>query len=110
MKQIKLKVLGKPEQEDSIDYKELLKTIAELPNQEKDRNGRATPMYAKDVRENMRVLKALEESKDVLNLEDSDYNNLKKKVLKVPWAKSTKNVIQFLDDIENAEEKKEVLK
>ena len=106
MKQIKLKVLGKEGDKDFLDYKVLIKSIAETPGF--DSNGRNQGLTIDQVRKALRITKAIKSSKDTLTLEDADYNNLKKKSESFKWAIASENVALFMDDLEAAEDKKEV--
>lgn len=106
MKKIPLKVLGNPEDKttDPINYKALIKYIAERPKQ--DRNGRPEPMPISEVRESLRIVRALDKATKEVILEDADYKLLLKKAQSQAWAKATANVDEFMKDLENPEEQK----
>ena len=102
MKQIKLKILGTKEQKDFMDYKVIIKMIAESP--QFDRNGRNMGLNVAEVRKALRILKALNKASDMLILEDADYNILKKKAQDFKWSIASENIAQFMDDIDGAQE------
>ena len=56
-----------------------------------------------EMRKGIRVLDALDDHRcigsDVLELEDADWEHLKQKVEKLPWAMVDRRFIQFHDDI-----------
>lgn len=99
MKEIKLKILDTGEL-TQLDYKELIKSMIATPS-----NPRAG-LTLDEVRKGVRVLGVLENSKEVLTLEDADYNLLVKKLDTFKFGTAHKNIIEFADDIKEAKEVK----
>jgi|SRR5215472_12076833 len=82
-----------------VDYRNLVEQAIRLPL---DRNAGAS---IDEMRKGLRVLDALDAVKDgVLALEDADWEFLKTKVEKMPWAITDRRFVQFYDDIHDATE------
>ena len=80
-----------------IDYRTLVE--AALRNPLDRQTGATIP----EMRQSIRVLDALDRTEDeVLVLEDADWQHLKAKVEKMPWAMVDRRVLQFCDDIIDA--------
>ena len=104
MKTIQLKILSTDDPQEKIDYKEVVEMIAKSPNT--DTNGRPVGLSIDEVRKGVRLLKAVEAAKEELSLEDADYNYLLTKAKSFKWAKSSENIVQFMDDLQDAKEVK----
>jgi len=102
MKSIPMKILDPETKKDFLDYKEVIATIAGSANY--DRNGQVRGIDIFEVRKGVRILKAIEKASDVLLLEDEDYKHLINKAKSFPWAKSSENIVLFMDDLEGATE------
>ena len=107
MKRIYLKSLPDPRLSESdpsyennrVDYRSMIEQAVRVPL---DRQNGAT---IDEMRKGIRVLDALDASKDdVLSLEDADWQHLKDKVEKMPWAMVDRRFITFHDDIVGATE------
>jgi len=102
MKSIPMKTLDPEDKAEILDYREVLVTIAKSPDY--DRNGQVRGIDISLVRKGVRILKAIEKASDVLLLEDEDYKHLINKAKSFPWAKSSENIVLFMDDLEGATE------
>lgn len=89
---------GDPQWENNrVDYRNLIENAIRIPA---DRERGAT---IDEMRKGIRVLDALDKSHDnVLELEDADWQHLKEKVEKMPWAMVDRRFITFHDDITGA--------
>lgn len=105
MKRIALRTLpdprfpsGHPDYEANlVEYRSLIEQALRVPL---DRQAGAT---IDEMRKAIRVLDALDSAQDdVLTLEDADWETLKAKVEKMPWAMVDRRFIQFNDDIMDA--------
>jgi hypothetical protein len=87
-----------PEYEPNlVDYRSVIEQAIRVPL---DRQQGAT---IDEMRKGIRVLDALDKSRDqVLELEDADWDFLKQKVEKMPWAMVDRRFVQFHDDITQA--------
>ena len=82
-----------------LDYKEYLKTIVAMPNE--GQKG----LTIEEIRSSMRVLNAIEKvGGDVLDLEDQDYEYMKKKVNAARFGFASAEILQFIDDVTNVKE------
>lgn len=90
--------LGTPEYEaNRVDYRALVEQALRIPL------NRETGATIDEMRKSIRVLDALDASKDdVLSLEDADWEFLKQKVEKMPWAMVERRFVTFHDDIMQA--------
>jgi hypothetical protein len=80
-----------------VDYRSVIEQAIRIPL---DRQAGAT---IDEMRKGIRVLDALDAShSDVLELEDADWEFLKTKVEKMPWAVVDRRFVQFHDDITGA--------
>jgi len=79
-----------------VDYRNLIEQAIRIPL---DRANGAT---IDEMRRGIRVLDALDKSADVLELEDADWEFLKTKVEKMPWAMTDRRFVRFYDDIMGA--------
>lgn len=80
-----------------LDYRALIDQAIRIPL---DRQNGAT---IDEMRRGIRVLDALDGAQGgVLELEDADWQHLKEKVEKMPWAMVDRRFIQFHDDITGA--------
>lgn len=102
MKRIYLKSLPDPKLSESdpgyeanrVDYRSMIEQAVRVPL---DRQNGAS---IDEMRKGIRVLDALDSSKDdVLTLEDADWEHLKAKVEKMPWAMVDRRFITFHDDV-----------
>jgi len=81
-----------------VSYRQLVETAVRIPL---DRQAGAT---IDEMRKGIRVLDALDQAQGVLELEDADWEFLKQKIEKMPWAMVDRRFIQFYDDIMSATE------
>lgn len=101
MKRIALLSIPDPrfptEEANRVDYRSLVEQAVRVPL---DRQNGAT---IDEMRRGIRLLDALDASRnDVLELEDADWEHLKLKVEKMPWAMVDRRFVQFHDDIMDA--------
>lgn len=87
--------VGDPNYEmNRVDYRSMVEQAIRVPL---DRQGGAT---IDEMRKGIRVLDALDSSlMDVLQLEDADWEFLKTKVERMPWAQVDRRFVQFYDDV-----------
>jgi len=91
--------LGDPAYEaNRVDYRLIIDQSLRVPL---DRQTGAT---IDEMRKAIRVLDALDKSQDVLELEDADWEFLKSKVERMPWAVVDRRFVQFYDDVTGATE------
>lgn len=77
-----------------VDYRATIEQAIRIPL---DRQSGAT---IDEMRKGIRILDALEAARDdILELEDADWQHLKDKVERMPWAMVDRRFIQFHDDI-----------
>jgi len=77
-----------------LDYKDYIKTIVSMPYE--GQKG----LTIDEIRSSMRVLQALEKaSGDVLDLEDQDFDYMKKKVNAARFNFASAEILQFIDDV-----------
>ena len=82
-----------------VDYRTIIEQCVRVPL------NRETGATIDEMRKGIRLLDALDRSKqDVLELEDADWDFLKQKVDKMPWAGTDRRFVQFYDDITGATE------
>ena len=80
-----------------VDYRNLIEGAVRVPL---DRQMGAT---IEEMRKGVRILDALDQARDdVLALEDADWEFLKQKVDKLPWAGTDRRFVQFYDDVMGA--------
>jgi hypothetical protein len=80
-----------------IDYASLVEQVLRVPL---DRQGGAS---IEEMRRSIRVLDALDgRIGNVLELEDADWEHLKTKVERMPWAMIDRRLVQFYDDVVGA--------
>lgn len=105
MKRIALLSLPDPRLEPSdpnweaqrVDYRLIIEQAVRVPL---DRQNGAT---IDEMRKGIRVLDALDASHDdMLELEDADWEFLKSKVEKMPWAQVDRRFVKFHDDVMQA--------
>jgi len=100
MKRISLLSLKDPAAPDdpghTVDYRNLIDQAMKIPL---DRQGGAT---IDEMRRSIRVLDALDAANGTLELEDADYELLKRKVEGLPWAVIDRRFVQFYDDVTGA--------
>lgn len=94
---------GDPGYENNrVDYRSMIEQAIRVPL---DRQNGAT---IDEMRKGIRVLDALDHTTwssadgDILELEDADWEHLKAKVEKMPWAMVDRRFIEFHDDIVGA--------
>jgi len=92
--------LGSDEYEaNRVDYRNVIESAVRIPL---DRQNGAT---VDEMRKGIRILDALDASiGDVIQLEDADWEFLKQKMDKFPWAGTDRRFIRVYDDIVNATE------
>ena len=92
--------LGDPNYEiNRVDYAAVIEQAVRIPF---DRQTGAT---IDEMRKGIRVLDALDARVgDTMQLEDADWEYLKQKVERMPWAVVDRRFIQFYDDVMNATE------
>ena len=82
-----------------VEYRLLVEAAARMP---------LDPQKGADIaemRKGIRILDALDQARDdVLALEDADWEFLKTKVDKMPWAGTDRRFVRFYDDIMQATE------
>ena len=81
-----------------LGYRQLVESAVRVPL---DRQAGAS---IDEMRKGIRVLDALDRAQEVLELEDADWDFLKQKVERMPWAMTDRRFIQFYDDIVQATE------
>jgi len=57
-----------------------------------------------ELRRGIRVLDALDKARDILELEDADWEHLKAKTLAMQWAFVDRRIVAFIDDVIGAQE------
>lgn len=88
---------AQPEYEaNRVDYRLLIETVVRTPI---DRQSGAT---IDEMRKGIRILDALDRASTVLELEDADWEHLKTKVERMPWAMIDRRLVQFYDDVNEA--------
>lgn len=107
MKRIKLLSLPDPRltpgdplwEPNRVDYRDIIENAIRFPL---DRQTGAT---VDEMRKGIRILDALDRAQgDVLELEDADWDFLKQKVEKFPWAGTDRRFLRFYDDVTGATE------
>ena len=104
MKKIVLITLPDPRYEPSdplyainlIDYRVVIEQAVRVPL---DRQNGAT---IDEMRRGIRILDALDRANGQLELEDADWDFLKQKVERMPWAQVDRRFVQFYDDVMQA--------
>lgn len=77
--------------EEKIDYKFLIDICVKEQKQE--------GFTLEDMRKRFKILDVLEESKEEIKLEDSDFETLKEIINKKRWLVLERDVLKFIDDI-----------
>lgn len=95
MKRIALRTLTDPKDPSSvIEYRAVIAQCLKVPL---DKQSGAN---IDEMRKCIRVLDALDSAQgDVLELEDADWEILKKKVTSMPWAVVDRRIVMFHDDV-----------
>jgi hypothetical protein len=104
MKRILLKSLPDPRfpvgtaeyEANRVDYRMVIEQAVRVPLD------RQTGASIDEMRRGIRVLDALDSADDVLTLEDADWDFLKSKVERMPWAMVDRRFIEFHDDVMDA--------
>jgi hypothetical protein len=98
MKSIVLKSLPDPRfpTDTAVEYRECIEQAIRIPF---DRQNGAS---IDEMRKGIRVLDALDSANGAIELEDADYEFLKQKVERMPWARIDKRFLQFYDDVMQA--------
>lgn len=104
MKHIPLRTLPDPRFEpddpqydaNQVDYREVIEQAIRVPL---DRQAGAS---IDEMRKGMRVLDALDSANGELVLEDADWEHLKLKVERMPWAMVDRRFVTFYDDVMQA--------
>lgn len=98
MKHIELlELAGEPESGNVLlSYRTIIDQAIRIPL---DRQNGAT---IDEMRKGIRVLDALDRANGTLELEDADWDFLKQKVEKMPWASVDRRFVQFYDDVMQA--------
>lgn len=82
----------------SFEYAEAIRTVIRQPlDQQRGVN-------IDEMRRGIRILDKLDESTDMLKLEDADYDHLKQKVEAMSWGMVDRNLMDFIDAVLNASE------
>lgn len=87
-----------------VDYRDIIENAVRIPL---DRQAGAT---VDEMRKGIRILDALDRvtwssaDGDILELEDADWEFLKSKVEKFPWAGTDRRFVRFYDDVMSATE------
>lgn len=87
---------GEPPNTVPISYRTIVEQAVRIPL---DRQNGAT---IDEMRKGIRVLDALDRANGSLELEDADWEFLKTKVEKMPWAAVDRRFVQFYDDVMQA--------
>jgi hypothetical protein len=95
VKRIPLRALADPEGQ-VIEYRAVIEQCLRVPL---DRQAGAT---IDEMRKAIRILDALEAATVTLQLEDADWEFLKRKVDAMPWAVVDRRIVRFHDDVFNA--------
>lgn len=110
MKRIRLLSLADPRfpfgtelyEQNRVDYRAIIEQAIRVPL---DRQQGAS---IEEMRKGIRILDALDrtifpsEREEILELEDADWEHLKLKVEKMPWAMVDRRFVQFSDDVTQA--------
>lgn len=83
---------------DPLSYDEVIRTVIRQPL-EKDKG-----VSIDEMRKGIRIFDKLDSSKDVLELEDADYDHLKAKLEAMTWGMVDRNLLDFIDTVLNASE------
>jgi hypothetical protein len=95
MKKIPLRTLPDPRLGDIV-YQDVLRDVVRKPLD--SQRGASI----EEMRQSLRVLDALETSNGTLELEDSDYEHLKTKLLAMQWNVVDRRLVQLVDDVTSA--------
>lgn len=79
-----------------VDYRVVIEQAVRVPF---DRQNGAT---IDEMRKGIRVLDALDSANGTLELEDADWEFLKQKVERMPWAAVDRRFVKFYDDVVQA--------
>lgn len=97
MHRLQLKTLNDPSsQVPVVEYRDMLKTVASRP---------ADPQRGADIaemRQSIRLLDALDRADGTLELEDADYDVLKRKLETFTWGVVDRRIVQLMDDVSGA--------
>ena len=86
-----------------IDYRAIIENAIRIPL---DRQAGAS---IDEMRKGIRILDALDAAKDdIIGLEDADWEFLKAKLERFPWAGTDRRFLRFYDDVMNATESAEM--
>lgn len=91
MKHILLHTLG------DLSYRDVLREVVRRPLDPKSGVG------IQEMRESLKVLDALDSADGTLELEDSDYETLKRKVDAMMWNVVDKRIVQLVDEVNAAD-------
>ena len=97
MKKIILKKLGNEGESGVLYYKEMIKNLLQFPQDAQK------GFTVDEIRANLRILEALEKSDTELTLEDADHEKLKTIIESAKFGMAHKNIVEFVDDIKQAE-------
>lgn len=94
MRRIQLKVVP-VDGENDLSYKEHLVTLAEIPMDQQKGVG------IEEMRKSVRLLDKIEQAPEegFIDLEDADFEFLKQKLEKVTFKRTSRELLQFLDDV-----------
>lgn len=96
MKSIPLKSLAGEQGQREIDYIQVLKEVMTRPlDSQKGAD-------INEMRSSIRVLDELDKANGTLELEDSDYESLKTKLLAMPWGVIDRRIVTLIDDVVDA--------
>ena len=93
MKHVPLHTLESTDGGPAIDYATVLREVVKRPLN--PREGATID----EMRQGIRLLDALDSANGTLDLEDSDYANLKAKLLAMPWNLIDRRLVQLVDDV-----------
>jgi hypothetical protein len=79
-----------------VNYRTIIEQAVRLPLD------RAAGASIDEMRKGIRILDALESSNGTLELEDADWDYLRLKVDRMPWAQTDRRFVQFYDDVMGA--------
>lgn len=99
MKYIPLRTVEASESGTAISYGDAIRTVIRQPlDQQRGVN-------IEEMRRGIHILDKLDASKDVLELEDADYEHLKQKIEAMAWGMVDRNILDFIDTVLGAAEK-----
>src|SRR5580765_4847072 len=93
MKRIPLSVIAATDTSAPLDYAEAIRTVIRQPLDQ------SRGVNIEEMRKGIRILDKLDASKDVLELEDADWDHLKTKVEAMQWGMVDRHLLEFIDAV-----------